>query len=65
MKKIKEKTKIEKSISKLSTIITIIINIFLEFELNDEKIINLENIENKEVLEAEKKDEENLLNIQN
>lgn len=39
---------------------------FLEFELNDENIINLENIENKQVLEAEeKKEEENLENIQN
>ena len=66
LKKIKEKTKIEKSISKLSTIIPIIFNMFLEFELNDENIINLENIENKQVLEAEeKKEEENLENIQN
>ena len=66
LKKIKEQTKIEKSISKLSTIIPIIFNMFLEFELNDENIINLENIENKQVLEAEeKKEEENLENIQN
>ena len=66
LKKIKEKTKIEKSISKLSTIIPIIFNMFLEFELNDKNIINLENIENKQVLEAEeKKEEENLENIQN
>ena len=66
LKKIKEQTKIEKSISKLSTIIPIIFNMFLEFELNDKNIINLENIENKQVLEAEeKKEEENLENIQN
>ena len=41
LKKIKEQTKIEKSISKLSTIIPIIFNMFLEFELNDENIINI------------------------
>ena len=66
LKKIKENDPVENSISKISTIISKTLNMLFEFTLNYENIVNLEDIDNQEVIQAEEKEEkDNLENIKN